>query len=43
MDRRERVLRTFHNEPADKLLVAFWHHFLESELVDGLKDRKSVV
>ncbi len=38
MDRRERVLKTFHNEPADKILVAFWHHFLESELVDGLKN-----
>ncbi len=38
MDRRERVLRTFHNEPTDKLIVAFWHHFLESELVDGLKN-----
>ncbi|MBP3940933.1 MAG: hypothetical protein J6D00_05535 [Christensenellaceae bacterium] len=36
MDRKERVLKTFHNEPSDKLLVGFWHHYLEDELVDGL-------
>ena len=36
MDRKELVRKVFHNEPSDKLLVAFWHHFLEDELVDGL-------
>ena len=36
MNRKELVLKTFHNEPTDKLLVGFWHHFLEDELVDGL-------
>ena len=36
MDRKELVLKTFHNEPTEKLLVGFWHHFLEDELVDGL-------
>ena len=36
MDRKEIVRKVFHNEPADKLLVAFWHHYLEDELVDGL-------
>lgn len=35
MDRKELVLKVFHNEPADKLLVGFWHHYLEDELVDG--------
>ncbi len=35
MDRKELVLKTFHNEPTDKLLVGFWHHYLEDELVDG--------
>lgn len=36
MNRKELVTKTFHNEPTDKLLVAFWHHYLEDELVDGL-------
>ena len=36
MDRKELVRKVFHNEPAEKLLVAFWHHYLEDELVDGL-------
>ena len=36
MDRRELVRNVFHNKPSEKLLVAFWHHFLENELVDGL-------
>lgn len=36
MDRKELVRKTFHNEPTGRLLVAFWHHFLEDELVDGL-------
>ena len=36
MDRIERVRKTFHNEPSDRLLVGFWHHYLEDELVDGL-------
>ena len=27
MNRKELVLKTFHNEPTDKLLVGFWHHF----------------
>ena len=31
MDRRELVRKVFHNEPSDKLLVAFWHHYLEDE------------
>ncbi len=35
MDRKELVLKTFHNEPTNKLLVGFWHHFLDDELVDG--------
>jgi uroporphyrinogen decarboxylase len=42
MDRKERVLRTFHNEPSDKLLVAFWHHYLEDELVDGLHNPRYI-
>ena len=36
MDRRELVRKVFHNAPAEKLLVAFWHHYLPDELVDGL-------
>ena len=36
MDRKELVRKVFHNEPEEKLLVAFWHHYLEDELVDGL-------
>lgn len=36
MNRRELVRNVFHNKPSDKLLVAFWHHYLEDELVDGL-------
>lgn len=36
MDRKELVRKVFRNEPAEKLLVAFWHHYLEDELVDGL-------
>lgn len=36
MDRKELVRKVFHNEPSEKLLVAFWHHYLEDELVDGL-------
>ena len=36
MNRKELVLKTFHNEPTEKLLVGFWHHFLQDELVDGL-------
>lgn len=36
MNRKELVLKTFHNEPSEKLLCGFWHHFLEDELVDGL-------
>ena len=36
MDRRELVRKVFHNEPAGRLLAAFWHHYLPDELVDGL-------
>ena len=36
MNKKELVLKTFHNEPTEKLLCGFWHHFLEDELVDGL-------
>lgn len=36
MNRKELVLKTFHNEPTEKLLVGFWHHYLEDELKDGL-------
>jgi len=36
MDRKTLVRKTFHNEPTGKLLVGFWHHYLEDELVDGL-------
>ena len=36
MDRKELVRRVFHNQPTGKLLTAFWHHYLEDELVDGL-------
>ncbi len=43
MNRKELVLKTFHNEPTDKLLVAFWHHFLEDELVDGLHNPQYMV
>ena len=42
MNRKEMVLKTFHNEPSEKLLVAFWHHFLEDELVDGLHNPEYV-
>ena len=38
MDRKEMVRRVFRNQPSEKLLVAFWHHFLEDELVDGLHE-----
>ena len=37
MDRKELVRNVFHNQPTDKLLVAFWHHYLRDELVDGLR------
>ena len=43
MNRKELVLKTFHNEPTDKLLVAFWHHYLEDELVDGLHNPEYMV
>ena len=43
MNRKELVLKTFHNEPVDKLLVGFWHHFLEDELVDGLHNPEYIV
>ncbi len=43
MDRKELVRKVFHNEPTDKLLVAFWHHFLEDELVDGLHHPEYIV
>ena len=43
MNRKELVLKTFHNEPTDKLLVGFWHHFLEDELVDGLHNPEYMV
>ncbi len=36
MDRRALIRKVFHNEPAEKLPVGFWHHYLEDELVDGL-------
>ena len=36
MNKKELVLKTFHNEPTEKLLCGFWHHFLEDELVDGV-------
>ena len=40
MTGKERVLAAFHNEPTDKLLCAFWHHYLENELLDGLHHPK---
>lgn len=43
MDRKILVKKTFHNEPTDKLLVGFWHHFLPDELVDGLHNPEYVV
>ena len=43
MNRKELVKKTFHNEPTDKLLVGFWHHYLEDELVDGLHNPEYVV
>ena len=42
MTDKERALAAFHNQPTDKLLVAFWHHYLEDELVDGLHHPKFV-
>ncbi len=42
MNRKELVLKTFHNEPTGKLLCGFWHHFLEDELVDGLHNPEYV-
>lgn len=42
MNRRELVLKTFHNEPTEKLLVGFWHHYMEDELVDGLHNHDYV-
>ena len=43
MNRKELVLKTFHNEPTDKLLCGFWHHYLDDELVDGLHNPEFVV
>ena len=43
MNRKELVKKTFHNEPTDKLLVGFWHHYLEDELVDGLHNPEYMV
>lgn len=34
MNKRELLLRTFHNEPADRVPVGFWFHFAADELVD---------
>ncbi|MDR3139366.1 MAG: uroporphyrinogen decarboxylase, partial [Treponema sp.] len=34
MTKRELLLRTFHNEPADRVPVGFWFHFAADELLD---------
>lgn len=38
LSRKECVLRTFHNEPADRILTAFWHHYLDNEHADGFHE-----
>ncbi|GHV87229.1 uroporphyrinogen decarboxylase [Spirochaetia bacterium] len=40
--RRELVLRVFHNEPAERVPVGFWFHFLKDELEDAF-DKNGVV
>jgi uroporphyrinogen decarboxylase len=34
MTKRELLLRTFHNEPAERVPVGFWFHFAADELLD---------
>lgn len=35
MNKKELVLKTFHNEQLKSYCAGFWHHFMEDELVDG--------
>ena len=43
MNRRELVLKAFNNEPIDKILCGFWHHYLDDEAVDGLHNPGYIV
>lgn len=41
--KRELVLKTFHNEKADRIPVGFWHHFLDGEDFNAALERPELV